>query len=87
MMNGGSHKLMDGGAIVGWLREEGILELEDDFPEDGDLFLAGLDSMAVMQLVVAAEERFGAVLESRDLSKERLATPRALAGLIAEKGS
>jgi hypothetical protein len=38
-----------------------------------------------MQLVVAAEERFGAVLGPADLAKERLATPLALANLLEEK--
>jgi len=71
--------------VTAWLRDEGIVELEETFPDDGDLFLAGLDSMAVMQLVVAAEERFGAVLGPADLAKDRLATPMALARLLEEK--
>ena len=45
--------------VIDWLNDEGVLELDWDFPEDGDLFEAGLDSMAVMQLVVAVEDRFG----------------------------
>lgn len=73
--------------VIAWLRDEGIVELEEDFPETGDLFAAGLDSMAVMQLVVAAEDRFGAILGPADLAKERLATPAALAALLEEKQS
>ena len=42
--------------LIDWLNDEGVLELEWDFPVDGDLFTAGLDSMAVMQLVVAVED-------------------------------
>lgn len=68
--------------VIGWLRSEGILDLPEGFSANDDLFLAGLDSMAVMQLVVAAEERFGVVLRAADLSKENLGTAAALAALI-----
>ncbi len=73
--------------LIDWLNDEGVLELDWDFPEDGNLFEAGLDSMAVMQLVVAVEDRFGIELGPEDLSKKNLATPTTLAALIAEKTS
>lgn len=73
---------VDGGTVIGWLKSEEILDLSDGFSTTDDLFLAGLDSMAVMQLVVAAEERFGVVLQAADLSKENLGTADALAVLI-----
>jgi len=73
---------VDGGMVIGWLRSEGILDLTDGFSASDDLFLAGLDSMAVMQLVVAAEDRFGVVLQAADLSKENLGSADALAVLI-----
>ena len=41
--------------LIDWLNDEGLVELDWDFPEEGDLIAAGLDSMAVMQLVVAVE--------------------------------
>jgi acyl carrier protein len=69
--------------IIDWLNDEGVLELDWDFPVDGDLFAAGLDSMAVMQLVVAVEDRFGIELATEDLTKANLATPTTLAVLIA----
>jgi acyl carrier protein len=71
--------------LIDWLNDEGVLELDWDFPEDGDLFAAGLDSMAVMQLVVAVEDRFGIELGPDDLTKKNLATPTTLAGMIAAK--
>jgi len=71
--------------LIDWLNDEGILDLDVLFPEDGDLFAAGLDSMAVMQLVVAIEECFGVVLEPADLTKKNLATPKTLALLIGGK--
>ena len=71
--------------LIDWLNDEGVLELDWDFPEDGDLFAAGLDSMAVMQLVVAVEDRFGIELGTEDLTRANLATPVTLAALIAAR--
>ena len=71
--------------LIDWLNDEGVMELDWDFPEDGDLFAAGLDSMAVMQLVVAVEDRFGIELGPEELTKANLATPTTLAALIASR--
>ena len=71
--------------LIDWLNDEGVIELDWDFPEDGDLFAAGLDSMAVMQLVVAVEDRFGIELGPEELTKANLATPTTLAALIASR--
>ena len=68
-----------------WLAREGMVETGGNFPDDGDLFANGLDSMAVMQLVVAAEEAFGVVLGPADLTRDNLKTPQALSALFAEK--
>ncbi|MDP3851351.1 MAG: acyl carrier protein [Luteolibacter sp.] len=73
--------------LIDWLNHEGLVELDWDFPEDGDLLAAGLDSMAVMQLVVALEEQFGLELGPDDLTQANLATPRTLAAMIAAKSS
>lgn len=73
--------------LIDWLNAEGLLELDWDFPEDGDLFAAGLDSMAVMQMVVAVEDEYGVELTPDDLNKKAISTPSALAELIASKMS
>jgi acyl carrier protein len=73
--------------LIDWLNAEGLMELDWDFPEDGDLIAAGLDSMAVMQLVVAVEDEFGVELTPDDLTRKNLATPTTLAALIARKTS
>ena len=73
--------------LIDWLNAEGLLELDWDFPEDGDLFAAGLDSMAVMQLVVAVEDEYGVELGPDDLTRKNLATPVTLAALITAKTS
>ena len=50
------------------------------------LFEEGLlDSFAAIQLVLALEETFGLSLDMAVLSRERIATPAAIAALIREK--
>ena len=73
--------------LIDWLSHEGIVDLEWDFPEDGDLPAAGLDSMAVMRLVVAIEDEYGVELDPDDLTRANLATPRSLAELISSRTS
>jgi acyl carrier protein len=73
--------------LIDWLNDEGLVELDWDFPEDGDLLAAGLDSMAVMQLVVAVEDCFGVELAPDDLIRENLETPIKLASLITSRMS
>lgn len=76
---------VDAVAVVAMLREEELVELAADFPADGDLFAAGLDSMAVMQMIVIVEERFGARLGPEDVGRDQLATPEALASTIRSR--
>ena len=76
---------MDAGAVIEMLRNEGLLDLPTDASFSTDLFAAGLDSMAVMQLIVIVEERFGVVIGPADTSRELLGTPTALAELIASR--
>lgn len=73
--------------LIDWLNDEGLVELDWDFPEDGELLSAGLDSMAVMQLVVAVEDCYGVELTPDDLIRANLETPRSLAALITSKMS
>ena len=69
--------------LIDWLNDEGVLDLDWDFPEDGDLVAAGLDSLAIVRLAAAVEDRFEVELGVDDLTREHLATPTTLAGLIA----
>ncbi len=71
--------------VIDWLNDEGVLELDWDFPEDGDLIAAGLDSEAVGRLVVAVEDRFEFELGPNDLTNQNLATPTSVAALIAAR--
>ena len=76
---------MTAAGILGLIREEGIVDLADDFGTADDLFEAGLDSMAVMQLLVAAGERFGVTLAAADVTRENFGTADALAAVIRAK--
>jgi acyl carrier protein len=69
--------------LIDWLAAENLLDLEWDFPEDGDLVAAGMDSTVVAQMVIAVEEEWGVVLTKADLTPQNLATPLSLAKLIS----
>lgn len=72
--------------LIDWLNAEGLLDLDWDFPEDGDLFAAGLDSSTVMQaMVMAIEDQYDIELEPDDLAPANLATPNSLVALITAK--
>ena len=64
------------------LREEGLVDLPEQAGDGTDLFEAGLDSMAVMQLMVIIEERWGVRLGAADANREALGTPGRLAATI-----
>lgn len=71
--------------LIDWLNDEGILELDWDFPEDGDLIAAGLDSAVLAQLVMAVEDRFAIELAPEEFSAADFATPAMLAAFLATK--
>lgn len=71
--------------LIDWLNDEGVLDLDWDFPEDGDLLEAGMDSLAMVRLVTAVEDRFEFELMAEDLTRTNLATPTTLAALIAAR--
>lgn len=86
-MDSSKHLELDPTDLIDWLNGEGLLELDWDFPHDGDLIAAGLDSTAVAQLVLAVEDEYGIELTSAELTKENLATPTSLAALISARVS
>lgn len=49
--------------------------------------LPELDSMAVVEIVVALEERFGITIDEEDLTAETFATVASLAGLVTARRS
>lgn len=59
-----------------------ILEVGDEFSKDTDLFDAGLDSMAVMQLMIQIETHFGVKLKTTALTRENFSTVRKIASML-----
>jgi len=59
-----------------------LLSVADDFTPDSDLVAAGLDSMAVTQLMLAIEESTGVWVDESLLTPENLASARSLAACV-----
>lgn len=62
-----------------------ILDTEHALTPQSDLFAAGLDSMGIMQLLLAIEDRFGVEIDPADLSRESFSTAEKIAKLVAAK--
>ena len=73
--------------LVVLLRER-LLETAAPLDADTDLYSVGLDSMAIMQLLILVEEEYGVSLPEVALTRENFSTARQLAGLVrAEAGA
>ena len=64
------------------LISERLLETPPGFNEDSDLYESGLDSMAIMQLLILIEEEYGVALPESELTRQNFSTVRSIAGLI-----
>ena len=62
-----------------------VLELPAEFDMESDLARAGLDSMALMQLLILIENHFQLMLSEADLSRENFTSIRTLAALIRRR--
>jgi len=72
-------------AIIELLTAEHILEPQEPLTPDTDLFSMGLDSMALMQLLLQIEEHFRLTIHPGEMTRARFATATALADFLAEK--
>jgi acyl carrier protein len=54
---------------------------------DDDLELAGLDSMALLKVLLFIEAQFGFWMPDEDLVEENIKTARAMASYICRRGS
>jgi acyl carrier protein len=70
--------------LLGILRDE-LLDTAESLGPETDLFKAGLDSMGIMQLILAIEDRFGTVVDPSELSRDNFATTTRIAALIRSK--
>ena len=65
------------------LRDD-LLEVPDDFTPASDLIAAGLDSLAVTQLMLSIEEHTGVWVDESLLTPENLASAETLAACVHE---
>ena len=70
--------------LIELIRTE-ILDTAEPLTPRSDLFAAGLDSMGIMQLLLAIEDRFGVAMDPADLSRENFSTAEKISALVAEK--
>lgn len=70
--------------LIDLIRSE-ILDTADSLEPHSDLFAAGLDSMGIMQLLLALEDRFAVAIDPADLSRENFSTAAKIAALVKEK--
>ena len=67
--------------LVVLLRER-LLETKAPFGYDTDLYTLGMDSMAIMQLLILIEEEYGVSLPECSLTRQNFSTVTHLAKLI-----
>ena len=70
--------------VFGILRDE-ILSPGSDFSAQSNLIDAGLDSLAVTQLLLSIEESTGVWVDESLLTPENLASAETLAALVHER--
>ena len=70
--------------LLGIIRDE-LLDTTEPLDAESDLFAAGLDSMGIMQLILAIEDRFDTVIDPSELSRDNFATATRIATLIRTK--
>ena len=72
--------------ILQLIHSEELLETGEDFTLDCDLFEAGLDSMAIMQLTLLLEREFGVSLPQALIVKNTFSSARNLAQVLMQLG-
>lgn len=72
--------------ILQLIRHE-LLETQDDFTIDSNLFDAGLDSMAIMQLSLLLERDFGVSIPEKLIVKATFSSVRNLSQVLVQLGA
>lgn len=67
------------------LIQERLLDLPTGFTAETNLYEAGLDSMNIMQLLLAIEDRFGILLPEADVSRKNFCNTANLSRLLYER--
>ncbi len=71
--------------VLSLVRDE-VLETPPGFTVESDLFDAGLDSMAIMQLLLLLEEHYGVAIPVGSVSRANFKSGRAIAALLVTQG-
>ena len=71
--------------LIALLRER-VLETAAPLEAGTDLYTLGMDSMAIMQLLILVEEEYGVALPESSLTRDHFTTPRQLARLVRAHG-
>ena len=69
------------------LVSQDILEVGPDFNAQSNLFDAGLDSMAIMQLLILIEQNFGVRLPAAKLTRANFSSVEDLARLVESEAA
>jgi methoxymalonate biosynthesis acyl carrier protein len=69
------------------LIDEGLFPLHQSVTEDSDLFAEGLDSLALMQLIVFLEKEFSINISPEDLDRKNFSTLANIANMVRNKAS
>ncbi|MGH8537593.1 MAG: phosphopantetheine-binding protein [Gammaproteobacteria bacterium] len=72
--------------LLGHIRSD-LLETDESFDLDSDLFAAGLDSMSIMQIILFIEEEFAVKLPDGAVTRATFSTARHLAEAIRQNQS
>lgn len=70
--------------VLDLIRSE-ILDGGEALTPRSDLFAAGLDSMGIMRLLLAIEDRFGVSIDPAELSRDNFSSAGSIATLVAGK--
>lgn len=71
--------------VLDLVRNE-VLQTPPGFTVESDLFEAGLDSMAIMQLLLLLEEHFGVAIPVGSVSRANFKNARAIGALLVTQG-
>jgi acyl carrier protein len=72
-------------AVLSLILEQQIVESDEPVTTSTDLFALGMDSMAMMQLLLHIEDRFGIAVTPGEMTRDRFSTAAALAAFLAAK--
>jgi len=69
--------------LLGHIRSD-LLETDESFGLDSDLFAAGLDSMSIMQIILFIEEEFAVKLPDGAVTRATFCSARNIAEAIRD---